>query len=387
MATNTNSVPPGRTWVPLLILLALLGGLAWVWTGNLSGFRNALDPAAKPRPVVPVGPRLAEEEVTIRVYKSTKPSVVGVATILVQRDRLSLNLRETQAGAGSGFIWDATGGYVVTNFHVVQDAVQSPGDRTVRVYLADHTACNARVVGVAADYDLAVLQIDAAARSLQSISVGTSRDLEVGQNVYAIGNPFGLDLTLTKGIVSALDREIESVSGRSIAGVIQVDAPINPGNSGGPLLDRDGRLIGVNTAIASPSGANAGIGFAIPVDTVNYVVPELIAKGKIARPGLGVTVVQPQVAADLGVAKGVLVQDVLPNGAAAKAGLKPTQRNRLGQIVLGDVIVAIGDSPINSLNDLHRTLSRYKIGDSVKVSINRSDATQMVEVTLQGLEK
>jgi S1-C subfamily serine protease len=241
------------------------------------------------------------------------------------------------------------------------------------------------VVGIAPDKDLAVLRIDAPAKRLRPIPLGTSKELQVGQSVFAIGNPFALDQTLTTGVISALGREIESVTRRPIQGVIQSDAAINPGNSGGPLLDSAGRLIGVNTAIYSPSGASAGIGFAIPVDTVNRIVPELIRSGRITRPGLGVQIAEEQLTAQLGV-NGVLVVDVARAGPGAKAGIRPTRRDGSGRVTLGDVITAIDGKKVESPNDLFLLLENYKVGDTVTVTVLRDGKTAQAKVTLDAAQ-
>ena len=230
--------------------------------------------------------------------------------------------------------------------------------------------------------DLAVLWIDAPASKLRPIPIGTSHDLRVGQKVFAIGNPFGLDQSLTVGVISALGREIEAPNGQRIREVIQTDAAINPGNSGGPLLDSAGRLIGVNTAILSTSGAWSGIGFAIPVDEVNRVVPELIRHGRVVRPAFGITVAPDQLVRELNV-KGVLIMDVLPGSAAEKAGLQPTRRDEFGRIALGDFITAVDRHPITSVKDLHTVLEKYKVGDTVTVTILRDGQQQRVPVTLE----
>lgn len=306
------------------------------------------------------------------------PSVVNVTNLGIQQDFFTLNQTQIPQGTGSGFIWDTTGN-VITNFHVIQNA------DAAQVTLADRSNWKARVVGVAPDKDLAVLRIDAPASRLHAIPIGTSKDLQVGQNVYAIGNPFGLDQTLTTGIISALNREIESVTRRPIQGMIQSDAAINPGNSGGPLLDSAGRLIGVNTAIYSPSGASAGIGFAIPVDTVNRIVPELIRSGRITRPGLGVSIADEQVAERLGV-NGVLVVDVARGSGAAKAGLRPTRRNRDGRVALGDVITAVDGKKVETPNELFLTLEKYKVGDVVNLTLLRDGKPAQAKVALEAIQ-
>jgi S1-C subfamily serine protease len=238
------------------------------------------------------------------------------------------------------------------------------------------------LVGAFPDRDLAVLRIEAPADRLPPIVVGTSADLIVGQAVYAIGNPFGLDQTLTTGIVSALDREIESVTRRAIRGVIQTDAAINPGNSGGPLLDSAGRLIGVNTAIYSPSGGSAGIGFAIPVDEVNRVIPKLIRDGRVVRPTLGVSAAPPDFNEALGIGPGIVVVGVERDGPAAQAGVEPFRRERSGGIVVGDVIVGVNGAKVENFDDLLEQLERHQPGDRVTVRLKRSDDEREVEVTL-----
>src|SRR5512142_1817410 len=269
-------------------------------------------PPAEPRPVTPRGDLAADEKATIELFRRSSPSVAFITT-LAQQPMGFFEIQEVPQGAGSGIVWDAQG-HVVTNFHVIQ------GASAARVALHDRSEWPATLVGVAPDQDLAVLRIRAPKDKLVPILVGTSRDLQVGQKVFAIGNPFGLDFTLTTGIVSALGRSIPALTGRRIDDVVQTDAAINPGNSGGPLLDSAGRLIGVNTQIASPSGASAGVGFAVPVDTVNEVVPELIAHGKIVRPRLGVIPATENIAQQLGVS-GVLVLSVTPGSPAQRAGI------------------------------------------------------------------
>jgi len=239
-------------------------------------------------------------------------------------------------------------------------------------------------VGAAPDKDIAVLQISAPAEELKPIPMGDSESLQVGQKVFAIGNPFGLDHTITSGIVSALDREITAVTGRTIQGVIQTDAAINPGNSGGPLLDSSGRLIGVNTAIYSPSGASAGIGFAVPVDVVNRVVPEIIRHGKVIRPGIGVTLASERIASRLEIS-GLLVISVQPGSSADKAGIRETRQVR-GKIILGDIILALNGVPVETYDDLRDELERYQVGDEVTLIIQREEEHIEVKVRLEEVE-
>lgn len=358
----------------LVLFILLVAGLWQFWAQGAS----PLNPRATPRSVSPRGELAPDEQASIALFRRASPSVVHITTLTVARDVFTLNLLQIPEGTGTGFIWDETGN-VVTNFHVIQNA------SAAQVTLADHSTWKARAVGVAPDKDLAVLRIDAPPKQLRPIPIGTSKDLQVGQSVYAIGNPFGLDQTLTTGVISALGREIESVTRRPIQGAIQTDAAINPGNSGGPLLDSSGRLIGVNTAIYSPSGASAGIGFAIPVDTVNRVVPELIRYGKIIRPGLGVQVAEDQLAQQLGL-KGVLVVEVVPGSAAAKAGIRATRRDAFGRVRLGDVVVAIDGKKIESVNDLFLVLEQYKLGDTVSLALLRDKKREQVKVTLEELK-
>ena len=250
--------------------------------------------------------------------------------------------------------------------------------------LADRSSWRARLVGYEPDYDLAVVRIDAPAERLRPLPVGTSDDLLVGQKVFAIGNPFGLDQTLTTGVISGLGREILSVTERPISDVIQTDAAINPGNSGGPLLDSSGRLIGVNTAIYTQSGTSAGVGFAVPVDTVNRVVPHLLRSGRVVRPGLGVLIVPDQTARSLGV-EGVVISSVLPGSAAERAGMRPATRNALGEIDLGDVIVGMDGRRIQRQDDLFAILEEHEAGDRVPVRLLRGGSEVEIEVQLQSL--
>lgn len=335
-------------------------------------------PAATPRAVAPRGTLDAEEQNNIAVFKNVSPSVVNITAMGLERDFFSLNVQQVPQGTGTGFVWDAQG-HIVTNFHVIQNA------SAARVTLADQSSYKAELVGAFPDRDLAVLRIKAPEAKLKPVPVGSSRDLLVGQKVYAIGNPFGLDQSLTTGIISALGREIESVTRRPIKGAIQTDAAINPGNSGGPLLDSAGRLIGVNTAIYSPSGASAGIGFAIPVDEVNRIVPRLIRDGRMVRPALGVSTAPPEWNRALGLPKGVAIVRVQRQGPAAQAGFKPFSRGD-GGVVQGDVITAINGEVVATLDDMLTALEKLQPGDVCTVTLWRAGQTRQQRVTLAASE-
>ncbi|MBL8288805.1 MAG: trypsin-like peptidase domain-containing protein [Rubrivivax sp.] len=331
---------------------------------------------AAPRAVSPRGPLEPDERALIELFRKASPSVVHITSIAVQRDLFSRNVQQVPHGTGTGFLWDDRG-HVVTNFHVIQ------GASGARVTLADQSSFDAQLVGVFEDRDLAVLRIDAPRERLPPLAVGTSRDLQVGQRVLAIGNPFGLDQTLTTGIVSALNREIESPNGRTIRGVVQTDAAINPGNSGGPLLDSAGRLIGVNTAIASPSGTSAGIGFAIPVDEVNRIVPRLIRDGRFVRPTLAITAGPPSLQRALGLPRGVAVIGLGVNGPAMRAGLQPFRRgSQRGEIIAGDVITAVDGDPVNDFDDLLTHLEQRQPGQTVTLTLWRGGQTRRQAVQL-----
>jgi S1-C subfamily serine protease len=363
--------PAIGVWVGALLLGIVIGALLFRYVLNRG------TPAVEPRAVAPPATMASDEQATIDLFKKVSPSVVYITTLTQRMNMWTRNVTEIPQGTGSGFLWDDAG-HVVTNFHVVR------GASGAKVTLADHSSYDATLVGVAPNQDLAVLKINAPRDKLPKLPwVGRSSDLQVGQKVYAIGNPFGLDQTLTTGIISALGRTIESVAGTPIDNAIQTDAAINPGNSGGPLLDSGGRLIGVNTAIYSPSGASAGIGFAIPVDNVNRIVPQLIKNGKVNRPDLGAVFderLNQSIMARLGIA-GALVLGVNENSPAAVAGLKPTQRVG-GQIVLGDVIDQINGKDVRSVAELNAMLERYSAGDVVKLRVLREGEHVEVPVTL-----
>ena len=326
----------------------------------------------------PVPTELTEEELaTISVFEKATRSVVFIANTARQRDPWSFNLFEVPQGSGSGFIWNKQG-HVVTNFHVVY------GADAIIVTLGDRTEYKAKVVGADPDHDLAVLHIQAPETALQPITIGNSQALRVGQKVLAIGNPFGLDHTLTTGVVSALGRTIKSMTNRTIEGVIQTDAAINPGNSGGPLLDGMGRLIGVNTQIMSPSGAFAGIGFAVPGDTVTRIVPELIKHGKLIRPGLGISLVPDAMARRWGV-QGLIIGKIGRGSAAERAGLRGARETAMGRIEVGDVIVAVDGKAIETIDDLLDVMELHKVGEQVTVDYLRANRRYQVSVTLQAV--
>jgi S1-C subfamily serine protease len=362
----------GLSFLWVVLLLAVAAVVVWRFWPERGSVTN---PNAAPRAVTARGDLAEAEKTNIKIYKEASPSVVHVTTLATQESFFSLNVQEVPRGTGSGFIWDEEG-RVVTNNHVIEGAT------TCTVGLWDRSTWPARLVGRSAAMDLAVLKIDAPKDRLRPILIGKSSDLQVGQWVYAIGNPFGLDQTMTHGIVSALGREIEGDDGRPpIKGAIQTDTPINPGNSGGPLLDSSGRLIGVNAAIISPSRASAGIGFAIPVDEVNRVVPQLIKHGKVYQPGLGIQPVPEQLTRRWNI-DGVVIMKVVPGGSAAKAGLRGLQRDRLGRIHLGDVLVAIDGHEVRSPDDMYAILQQHAIGDTVTITIIRDDERRDIKVAL-----
>jgi S1-C subfamily serine protease len=361
----------GRLMILLTVLLTIVLAL-YAWPIVHGVF---FTPAADPRPITPRGDLMDYEKATIAIFKHASPSVVFITTETMART-LDSGATEVPEGSGSGIIWD-TEGHVVTNFHVIQHA------SSARVILDDQSSYAAHVVGFSADHDLAVLKINVPVGvKLVPVPVGTSADLQVGQSVFAIGNPFGLDQTLTTGVISALKRTINGESGRPIENVIQTDAAINPGNSGGPLLDSAGRLIGVNTAIVSPSGASSGIGFSIPVDTANRVVPEIIRTGHYTQARLGIRygeafsrhLLAPRHL------QGLVVTQVQPRSPAEAAGLVGVQPLGNEEYSLGDVLVKLDGTPIKSEDDLIAQMDRLHPGDEVTLTLWRDGETREVKL-------
>ncbi|PKA62032.1 Protease Do-like 1, chloroplastic [Apostasia shenzhenica] len=426
----------GTIWAAIDSVVVLLASAAL----SLSLFLADVNPASA---FVVTTPRKlqTDELATVRLFQENTPSVVYITNLAVRQDAFTLDVLEVPQGSGSGFLWDKEG-HIVTNYHVIRgasdlrqdaftlDVLEVPqgsgsgflwdkeghivtnyhvirGASDLRVTLADQSTYDANVVGFDQDKDVAVLRIDAPKDKLRPIPIGVSADLLVGQKVYAIGNPFGLDHTLTTGVIrylissfayylqfgldhtlttgviSGLRREISSAAtGRPIQDVIQTDAAINPGNSGGPLLDSSGNLIGINTAIYSPSGASSGVGFSIPVDTVGGIVEQLVKFGKVTRPILGIKFAPDQSVEQLGVS-GVLVLDAPPTGPAGKAGLKPTKRDAYGRLVLGDIITSVNGKKVVNGSDLYRILDQCKVGDTVVVEVLRGDHKEKLPVVLE----
>jgi len=360
-------------WVTgaILLILAVWQFLPWIE-------RQVIGLTTEPRPVTARGDLAADELATIEIFQRASPSVVFISTRQRVLDYWTRNVFSVPQGTGSGFVWDDLG-HVVTNNHVIEDAYEAA------VRLSDGRSYSAVLVGSSPAHDLAVLRINVAFDRPPPVPIGTSGDLQVGQKVFAIGNPFGLDYTLTSGLVSALDRSLPADDGTTIDHLIQTDAAINPGNSGGPLLDSAGRLVGINTAIYSPSGAYAGIGFAVPVDTVNRVVPELIARGKYSRPSLGIGVdsdINAELTKRLGI-EGVLVLNVEAGSAAEAAGLRGTKVDRDGAVIPGDVILSVNGKAVATVDALLARLDDHGVGDRVTLRLWRNGQEMDVAVVLQ----
>jgi S1-C subfamily serine protease len=358
--------------------LAVLVGLSLAGQSATAEKEAAAHVRAAPRPITPRGDLAPEEKATIELFERERQAVVFISTKEAVYDPWSRNVASVPRGTGSGFIWDDAG-HVVTNYHVIHGASEAS------VKLVDGRSFRASLVGASPEHDIAVLKIAFDPKGPRPVALGTSSDLRVGQRVYAIGNPFGLDWTLTSGIVSALNRSLVEDNGNPLEHLIQTDAAINPGNSGGPLLDSAGRLIGINTAIYSPSGAAAGIGFAVPVDTVNRVVPELVAYGRYVRPSMGIQVddgLNRRLEAATGI-DGVFVLRVARGSSAGEAGLKPAHISRDGEVVGGDVIVSINGKRVDSVGSLLVTLDDYRVGDTVRLGVQREGKIVEISVPLQ----
>ncbi len=377
MPIEPNQYPPDPFVKRILLVSAVTAALMVLWRA-LPVLESLWSPEEAPmRTVVARGDLAADEKNTIELFEKSRDSVVYITTAAFVQDVWTRNVFSVSEETGSGFIWDDAG-HVVTDYHVIAGASEAT------VKLADGRDYKASLVGASQAQDIAVLKIGVGFKRPPPVPIGISHDLKVGQKVYAIGNPFGLDWTLTDGIVSALDRSLDSDEGPAVEHLIQTDAAINPGNSGGPLLDSAGRLIGINTAIYSPSGASAGIGFAVPVDTVMKVVPELIKHGKYIRPALGIEINQPindRLNALTGIA-GVFVLRVQPGSSAEKAGLQAITVSEGGWSA-GDIIVAINGKEVDSLQKLFARLDEQQIGDKVKLKVLRNGESREIEVVLQ----
>jgi S1-C subfamily serine protease len=318
------------------------------------------------------------EKNSINVFQSTADSIVNVSNMKMTRSFFDMDANEVQTGVGSGFLWDING-HIVTNFHVVDG-----GDSFQISFKDDKKQYKAKFVGADPKKDIAVLKLIETPRNLKPINVGESKGLLVGQKTLAIGNPLGLDHSLSTGAVSALERKIPGYGGVSIYGMIQTDASINPGNSGGALLDSSGKLIGMNTMIFNAGGSqsSAGLGFAIPIDTIKLVVPQLIKYGKVIRPGLGVAILEPQYSYRYGIENGVMIKYVDPKSPAANSGLRGITRDKKGQYYFGDIIIGINSTSIKTFDDLYNTIDSYKIGDTVKVKFLRENKEKSIDVKL-----
>jgi len=362
-----------------IVLGQWLGVARQVDGGPVSAGGGGGGPVPASRAPEPLPEGLGDDELRdIRVFRQASSSVVYITTVALRRD-FFFDVFQIPQGSGTGFFWDHDG-HVVTNYHVIE------GGNRFSVTLADGTDWVAERVGVAPEKDLAVLRIRAPESRLVPLPLGRSDNLLVGQRVLAVGNPFGLDQTLTVGVVSALDRELRSPAGRTIRNVIQTDAAINPGNSGGPLLDSSGRLIGVNTAIFSPSGASAGIGFAIPVDTVVRLVPQLIQYGRPIEPGIaGVQWLSDRMAANFGL-DGVVVREVRRGSDADRIGLEGIGVTRRGRYVLGDMVVSVDGEPVRSVDGLRDRFEAVGVGGAITLGIERGGEIRQVEVTLSRVE-
>lgn len=374
-----------------LVLLAFASALIAVGTmaclSNFGGFmqmRNSNIAAAEDSPT-PQGisnpATVSDEQNSIEVYKSLAPGVAFITTSSQVQNFYGEDF-ETEKGNGSGSVIDANG-HILTNYHVIE------GSTKLTVSFGGEKTYPAKVIGGDPDTDLAVIKIEPGQDKLTVVQLGDSDQLDVGQKVLAIGNPFGLDRTLTTGVISGLQRPIRARNGRPIEGAIQTDASINPGNSGGPLLDKFGKMIGINSQILSPQGGSVGVGFAIPVNIAKRVVPQIIQFGEVRRPKLGATLYKVEQLVEQGIkmpiTKGLLIRSVSPGGSAATAGLRGLSQSSDGELVLGDIITSIDSSPIGDLDDLYKLLDKKQIGDTIQVEIYRNNKSQTIAVKLMPL--
>ncbi len=374
MEKDFNGVSLLRSIRILLLILITLFAL-FLFLPSIENIWASLQ--SEPRSITARGSLSASEKTNIEIFQQSSPSVVYITTLEDTLNLWTRDITRIPRGTGSGFIWDRQG-HIITNYHALQ------GASAVKIRLSDQRTFNATLIGASPEHDLAVLRIPMIPNMPNPLSIGTSHDLQVGQMTYAIGNPFGLDHTLTTGVVSALNRTLVNNNGSTIEGLIQTDAAINPGNSGGPLLDSAGRLIGINTALYSPSGTYSGIGFAVPVDTVNRIVPRIIKEGHYQRPKLGITInedLNKKITKELDIS-GVAVIEVQPNSAAKRSGLRGVtiQNNPL---ISGDIIVGIDQHQIETTQMLLSTLENYDIGDTVQVKIFRKGQVREVSLTLE----
>ncbi len=361
------------------VLLVLLAAFA-IWRFSETRQTPLLDPDAQPRTVTPRGDLAADEIATIELFERVSPSVVHIVSIDKVVNSMTLDPFEIPRGIGSGVVWNKDG-YIVTNYHVIKDA------EGARITLSDGTMLKSKLVGTAPDQDLAVLKVETLPENLLPMEIGQSDDLAVGQKVFAIGNPFGFDHTLTTGTIGGLGRSVRVSNQRIISNLIQTDAAINPGNSGGPLLDSSGRMVGVTTAIYSPSGASAGLGFAVPVDMVNYIVPQLIKFGKVERPGLGIRPIPKQMTRGLR-GRGLLIFPDKDDSVETQTGIRPTYLDpQTGATIIGDLIVAVDGLPVRGQQDLRAILSQKKVGDVVTVTVVRDKEEVNLEIPLKSIEQ
>lgn len=347
--------------------------IATVYVGN-NFIRNVFLTSDAPRAIIPRGDLAEYEKTTMELFKNSSPSVVYLFTGKTIRGLFGT--KKTQQGAGSGFLWDRAG-HIVTNYHVVA------GAREIKVKLDSGLVADAVFVGGSPAHDLAVVRLLHIPSMIMPIPLGDSDKLKVGQAVFAIGNPFGLSRTLTTGVISAINRRITTFGGSEMVGVIQTDAAINPGNSGGPLLDSASRLIGINTSIISTSGNNAGIGFAVPVNIINEIIPKLIKNGRVPKPGIGIEILSEENTAKLGII-GIVISKVFAGSTAKRAGLSGIDyRNG----ILGDVIVAVNGTKVTDFSSFHKIISKQKIGDIVSLTIQRNRKYRKVKIRIMDIEK